>query len=470
MSDGPSAKAADESAPVLSRREFLVGTGVGGAVALGGTELFLSDQEGSASEPAFLVQQGYLRWELDPIAKGDLNVREFYNVEGTSADPTANLIDEDAASRIFVYDGPVDASLVFLHGSREVDHGGTAEFSFSGLSRDAGEWAVRDDPRSVSDDFAPWDGGNARVKWQWGENTTDGGAYWGVLDRDDFTITITPRTLSGVDAWKVLSGDLGDLDAFELSQDRPVTIKPARDRRVKRANVDIMPDADRAEFDPYAEGERLTVAVRPPPDGADGDWVHPDDLDPGNYSVNFGSKSYLAGQNAAQPQSYSRESGTLYLEYAVRAANFSLESAYGYVVGTVDDGTFVRGRDAVYPGGFDNADADAAELVITDVHVDTAGSDRGRLRDEYVEFANGGDRELDLTGWTIANGRGRTYRLPDGFTLAGGETVRLHTGDGEATASDLYWGSDESVWNDEDTVVVTDEDGETVLEYPYPQE
>ena len=455
----------------FSRREFLLGGGTVGTLALGGAGAYLSMSSESDEESSFLLQQGYLRYEVDPISKEEMNVREFYDYTDTSASPEGDVVREDAASRMFIYDGPVDSSLVFLHGSRAVDHGGTATFSFSGLSRDRGEWAVRDDPTSVSDDFEKWEGGTQQVKWEWGENTTDGGAYWGILDRDDFTVSVNPKTLRGVDSWRFLSGELDDLERYDLSREKPVKLKPARGRTVKRANVDVMPESEENEFDPYSE-ELLTVAVEAPPDGVDeSEWVGPDDLDPGNYAVNFGSKRYLAGQNAAQPQKYFTKGGTLYLQYKASAANFTLDSAYGYLVTKTGEKTYVRGRDTVRPGGFDNVDEEAAQLVVTDIHADPEGDDAENLADEYVEFENDGDEELDLSGYTIEDEAGRRFDVPEEFVLGPDETFRLHTGSGDRTESDLYWGLDRPVWNnDGDTVLVVDAGGGTVLEYTYPRQ
>jgi hypothetical protein len=455
----------------IGRREFVIGSGAVGALALGSAGVYLSTSAGADTEPSFLLQQGYLRYEVDPISKAGTNVREFYDYTDTSASPAGDVIEEDAASRLFVYDGPVDASLVFLHGSPEVDHGGTATFSFSGLSRSQGEWAVRDDPMRVSDDFEQWEGGNQKVSWEWGENTTDGGAYWGVLDRQDFTIKVTPKTLRGVDSWTFLSGELGDLTRHDLSTERPVKIKPTKGRTVERANVEIMPEAERNTFDPYSN-ERLTVAVKQPPDGVDeSEWVGPDDLDPGNYAVNFGSKQFLAGQNAAQPQKYVRKGGTLYLQYETKAANFSLDSAYGYLVAKAGEKTYVRGRDVVRPGGFDNVGEAEPQLVVTDLNVDPAGDDAENLADEYVEFENAGDEELDLSGYTVSDDADWQFHLPEEFVLEPGERFRLHTGSGDWTDTDLYWGLDRPVWNnDGDTIVVVDANGDTVLEYSYPRQ
>jgi hypothetical protein len=470
--DGSDGSGANESggALPLGRREFLIG-GAAGTLTLGGASVGLLAFSEADQERSFLLQQGYLRYEVDPISESGTNVKEFYDYTETSANPSADIIEEDAASRMFVYDGPVDASLVFLHGSADVDHGGTASFSFSGLSRSQGEWAVRDDPMRVSDDFEKWEGGNQKVTWEWGENTSDGGAYWGVLDRNDFTITVTPKVLRGVDAWTFISGEIGDLTRYDLYRGKPVKIKPTKGRQVKQANVTIMPGSDAAEFDPYSD-ETLTVAVEEPPADVDeSGWVGPGDLDPGNYAVNFGSKQYLAGQNAAQPQEYTRRDGTLYLNYKARAANFSLDSAYGYLVSKTGEKTFVRGRDVVRPGGFDNVDREAPQLVVSDLHVDPAGDDSESLNDEYVEFRNDGDERLDLTGYTIQDSRGATFEVPAGVGLDAARTIRLHTGTGDRSESDLYWGRSQPVWNnDSDTVVVLDSNGETVLDYSYPRE
>jgi len=449
----------------------MIGGGAVGVLALGGAGAYLSMSPDSEEESSFLLQQGYLRYEANPISKDGMNVEQFYDYTDTSASPEGEIIQDDAVSRMFIYDGPVNSSLVFLHGSRDVDHGGTAKFSFSGLSRDKGEWAVRDDPMSVSDDFEKWEGGNSKVKWEWGTNTSDGGAFWGGLDRKDFTISVNPKTLRGVDAWTFISGELGNLTRHDLSQEKPVKIKPTKGRTVKQANIDIMPDAEEAEFDPYSN-DLLTVAVKQPPAGVDeSEWVAPDDLDPGNYSVNFGSKQYLAGQNAAQPQNYSREGGTLYLEYKAKAANFSLDSAYGYLVSKAGERTYVRGRDVVYPGGFNNVNEEPAQLVVSDLHVDPANDDQKNLADEYVEFTNDGDEELDLSNYTIRDEAGAEFAVPDGFALAAGQSFRLHTGAGESTETDLYWDAGEPVWNnDGDTVIVLDEDANEVLAYSYPRE
>ena len=57
-----------------------------------------------------------------------------------------------------------------------------------------------------------------------------------------------------------------------------------------------------------------------------------------------------------------------------------------------------------------------------------------------------------------------------GFILAAGAKVRLHTGCGEASDTDLYWCvSGSAVWNnDGDTVFVLDANGNIVVSRNYP--
>ncbi|MFC7200661.1 lamin tail domain-containing protein [Halospeciosus flavus] len=424
----------------------------------------------TSSEQSYIVRQGKLRWEVDPLSYNDETVEAFYNYQSSSgtANPPVDIVKEPAASQMFIYEGPVGSSLVFLHGSSQAESGGTAFFKLSGLSRSKGEWAVRDDTMGFDDDFEKWEGGNAKVKWEWSAGHTDGGAFWGVGDSSS-TIKVTPKTLRGVDAWRFLSGEPSNTRGFELADQKPVSIRPADGKRqVKRANIKIMPGTNPNEFDPYAK-DRILVAIRSPPKNADAsEWVTPSDVDPGNFSVNFGSRSYLAGGNGASPQKYFRKDGTLFLEYKTKTANFTLDSADGFLVGKTGSYTWFRGSDTVQPGGFNNAETDVP-LVVTDLNANPEGGDKANLAKEYVEFKNDGQTALDLTGHTVVDTEGWEFHLPDGFTLQAGEKFRLHTGDGQWDENDLYWDVTHPVWdNDGDTITVTDESGTTVLRHRYP--
>ena len=115
-----------------------------------------------------------------------------------------------------------------------------------------------------------------------------------------------------------------------------------------------------------------------------------------------------------------------------------------------------------------NETAAEAGLTIAEIHADAAGDDRNNLNDEYVVFENAGTDTLDLSGWTIEDEAGQRYTVPDRFELAAGETVTLYTGSGTSTPTELYWGSGSPIWNnDGDTVIVTNANGERVLEEAY---
>jgi len=109
-----------------------------------------------------------------------------------------------------------------------------------------------------------------------------------------------------------------------------------------------------------------------------------------------------------------------------------------------------------------------ATLVVDRIHADAQGNDNENLNDEYVVFRNAGTETLTLGSWAISDAADHRYTFPDGFALAPGETVTLHTGSGTDTGTDLYWGRSGAVWNNGgDTVTVTGADGRVVVERSY---
>lgn len=110
------------------------------------------------------------------------------------------------------------------------------------------------------------------------------------------------------------------------------------------------------------------------------------------------------------------------------------------------------------------------ELTISELHVDAEADDYDTLTDEYIEFRNIGNGPLDLAGWSVEDEVGHTYVFPAGFRLHPDASVRLRTGSGTDTESDLYWGSEAPVWNNtSDTVFVYDNNRVEVLRNPYGQ-
>lgn len=68
----------------------------------------------------------------------------------------------------------------------------------------------------------------------------------------------------------------------------------------------------------------------------------------------------------------------------------------------------------------------------------------GALASEAVLLLNRGG-QADMAGWTLEDGRGRSYTFP-AFTLHNGGAVSVHTRAGRDTAIDLFWNSDQALW------------------------
>lgn len=103
-------------------------------------------------------------------------------------------------------------------------------------------------------------------------------------------------------------------------------------------------------------------------------------------------------------------------------------------------------------------------VVISGVHTDVPGrGDRfGRsLNREWVEITNSGRRDVDLSGWTLSDSDGNTYTFRR-FRLDDGATVRVHTGSGRNTGSDVYQNRRRVVWDGSDTATLRTDRGRFV--------
>ena len=101
----------------------------------------------------------------------------------------------------------------------------------------------------------------------------------------------------------------------------------------------------------------------------------------------------------------------------------------------------------------------AARVRITAVYYDpnSAGPDpatnAGRNQ-EYVVVHNGGTTAASLGGWTLRDlprpsTPSHVYRIPSSFKLRPGASVRVHTGRGTNTRTDLYMGRTQYIWGDD---------------------
>jgi len=101
-------------------------------------------------------------------------------------------------------------------------------------------------------------------------------------------------------------------------------------------------------------------------------------------------------------------------------------------------------------------------IQIARIAFDPAGTDTGRnpsLNKEFVVVRNTGATEVALIGWTLRDRSGNTFTFPE-FTLSAGASVKIHTGSGAGTITDLYWGSNRYVWNNRgDRATLRDAEG-----------
>ncbi len=90
--------------------------------------------------------------------------------------------------------------------------------------------------------------------------------------------------------------------------------------------------------------------------------------------------------------------------------------------------------------------------------------DPGTLALEHVRLVNRGSQGVALEGWRLEDEDGHSYVFPNLFLWRNG-TVSVHTTSGEDTATDLYWGLTEAVWNRPDeTIRLLNAVGEVVAE------
>ncbi|HWR25630.1 MAG TPA: lamin tail domain-containing protein [Methanosarcina sp.] len=85
------------------------------------------------------------------------------------------------------------------------------------------------------------------------------------------------------------------------------------------------------------------------------------------------------------------------------------------------------------------------------------------LKEEWVKLSNKGPAPVSLKGWKIKDeGNKNIYTIPS-YTLNSGTTLTLYTGKGKNSATEMYWGSNSPVWNnDGDKAYLYNDNGELV--------
>ncbi|WP_261717235.1 lamin tail domain-containing protein [Streptomyces sp. FZ201] len=89
------------------------------------------------------------------------------------------------------------------------------------------------------------------------------------------------------------------------------------------------------------------------------------------------------------------------------------------------------------------------KVEITAVQYDAPGRDdrsNRSLNREWVELTNNARHTVNLDGWRLQDTHGRGYTF-DHYRLAGRATVRIHTGVGRDTRTDLYQDRRNHLWD-----------------------
>jgi micrococcal nuclease len=109
-----------------------------------------------------------------------------------------------------------------------------------------------------------------------------------------------------------------------------------------------------------------------------------------------------------------------------------------------------------------------APLKIVHIEADAPGDDRANPNGEWIEIANQGQQPVAMQGYTLKDEANHIYTFGN-FTLQPETSVNLYSGQGQDTATELYWGLvDESVWNNgSDAAFLRDAQGSLVDTFAY---
>ncbi|WP_425601090.1 lamin tail domain-containing protein [Halosolutus halophilus] len=118
----------------------------------------------------------------------------------------------------------------------------------------------------------------------------------------------------------------------------------------------------------------------------------------------------------------------------------------------------------------DDPQAVGKALEVVDLNVKDVSPD-----EEYIELENTADEPVDLSGFELRDREGgqvdgglSPFSFPSEFVLEPGDTVRITTGEGDSTETELYWGYNVNIWRgDGDVVRLVDANDQVVLEHAY---
>jgi len=88
----------------------------------------------------------------------------------------------------------------------------------------------------------------------------------------------------------------------------------------------------------------------------------------------------------------------------------------------------------------------------------------GNVAEEMVIITNRG-QPVNLEGWTLSDSHDNVYTFPGILLWSNDASVRVHTGSGENTATDLYWKLNRAIWEAGDKAILADKNGKIIAVY-----
>jgi hypothetical protein len=111
----------------------------------------------------------------------------------------------------------------------------------------------------------------------------------------------------------------------------------------------------------------------------------------------------------------------------------------------------VRGADLFLLGTVSEPE-EGVQVDLEQSQFNVEGNDNENLARQYVCLVNHSQEAVDMSGWHLQDRIGVTYDFPR-FVLPAGAAMRVRTGEGSDSESDLYWNRGASVWRNEGDIV-----------------
>lgn len=83
----------------------------------------------------------------------------------------------------------------------------------------------------------------------------------------------------------------------------------------------------------------------------------------------------------------------------------------------------------------------------------------GNLNEERITIINSGERQIDLSNWTVEDEQGNSYQFGTVTLFGNGVELIVHTRLGQSGLLDQFWGLDGPIWEPGETATLKDAEG-----------